>query len=644
MILFYLSMEELNIVELIETNPITKLSNHYHGKLLIKIKESFTCFEQQLFVSSFYCYLNYNPKTDFVIDLDNVWKWLGFSQKERAKELLEKNFTIDIDYQILLSFKSEQKKGSGGHNKKKIFLTIKTFKSLCLKAGTKKADEIHDYYMKMEEMIQDIIHEESDELKLQLEQTNQKLEETHIKLEKEIISKDKEKQDLLEKTLLEQFPINTQCIYYGKIVNKTLGKPPRLHNEDLIKFGQSNNLAERVKSHKKNFTNFCLLAAFKVKNKIEIENAIKRHPILKERIRSIKVEKPNYEEENYRELLACDDEAYTIDKIHEYIIDIIKENEYNIENYHKLIDKNNALENELREKQNMIKQQEIQIEKLTNELYKYTPDITTNIQKKIASNFAICKYGYYLYAFECEPMRYKCSITRQKDFELLTNNLKELDKNGEMKYSVKVSYPFSEKIMMFLLKNNMTLLGNNKFEGSYENIKKILDISSKLEQVLIQHSDNLSYIVDLLDGLNQNNKKSEPLLDPETPQIRKSKRSIDQINKDTGEIIKTFESIEAAGRSLGLTTGTAIGIAVREKRVSQGFLWRYTGISKEDQFSDQPVIKICCKNGKKIKFETIADAAEDANISAPGLRNRILTNVHINDHHWVFDKASSHYK
>jgi hypothetical protein len=37
------------------------------------------------------------------------------------------------------------------------------------------------------------------------------------------------------------------------------------------------------------------------------------------------------------------------------------------------------------------------------------------------------------------------------------------------------------------------------------------------------------------------------------------------------------------------------------------------------------------------------DAAKDINISAPGLRNRILTNVHINGHHWVFDKSSSHY-
>ena len=91
-------MEQLDIVKLIEDNPITKLSSDYNIKLLSKIKENFTDFEQQLFLSSFYCYLNCDPINDFVIDLDNVWKWLGFSQKIRAKELLKKNFCIDKDY------------------------------------------------------------------------------------------------------------------------------------------------------------------------------------------------------------------------------------------------------------------------------------------------------------------------------------------------------------------------------------------------------------------------------------------------------------------------------------------------------------------------------------------------------------------
>ena len=59
--------KSLNIVELIETNPITRLSNTYQNKLLTKIKERFTDDEQQIFVASFYCYLNYHD--EFIIDL-----------------------------------------------------------------------------------------------------------------------------------------------------------------------------------------------------------------------------------------------------------------------------------------------------------------------------------------------------------------------------------------------------------------------------------------------------------------------------------------------------------------------------------------------------------------------------------------------
>jgi len=91
-------MQKLNIVELIEKNPVARLSNVYNNKLLPKIKDNFTSFEQQLFVSSFYCYLNYYKNIDFVVDLDNIWKWLGFTQKYHAKVVLEKNFIRDIDY------------------------------------------------------------------------------------------------------------------------------------------------------------------------------------------------------------------------------------------------------------------------------------------------------------------------------------------------------------------------------------------------------------------------------------------------------------------------------------------------------------------------------------------------------------------
>jgi len=66
-------------------NPISRFNGNYQSKLIEKVKNNFTNYEQQLFISSFYCYLNYDYKNDFVIDLDNVWKWLGFSQKVKAK-------------------------------------------------------------------------------------------------------------------------------------------------------------------------------------------------------------------------------------------------------------------------------------------------------------------------------------------------------------------------------------------------------------------------------------------------------------------------------------------------------------------------------------------------------------------------------
>ena len=82
------------------------------------IKNNFTDTEQQLFVASFYCFLNYNQRNDFVIDLDNIWKWIGFSQKVKAKTLLEKNFKLDIDYKILLLQDAKQDIYTHGGNNK----------------------------------------------------------------------------------------------------------------------------------------------------------------------------------------------------------------------------------------------------------------------------------------------------------------------------------------------------------------------------------------------------------------------------------------------------------------------------------------------------------------------------------------------
>ena len=316
----------LDIVNFIENNPITKLSNTYQNKLLTHIQQEFTEFEQQLFVTSFYCFLNYDPKNDFIIDLDNVWKWLGFSQKVKAKQLLERNFTIDTDYKLLLYNEVKQKhKTRGGHNKETLLLSVKTFKSLCLKACTKQADKIHEYYIKLEETLNNIIKEENSELKQQL-----------ATAEKRIETSEEDKHKLREKTLIEQFSQNTQCFYYGIIDNLSD------NNEKLIKFGNSNNLKSRITTHHKTYHNFHLVNAFKVTNKLEVETEFKEDPLIKPLLRTITISA-----KKYIELLSVDDLSFN--KLDKIIKNIISKTEYTYENYIKLQDEVKLLKQQLYE-------------------------------------------------------------------------------------------------------------------------------------------------------------------------------------------------------------------------------------------------------------------------------------------------------
>ncbi len=357
-----------NIVDLIENNPIARLTNTYQNKLLTKIKANFTDNEQQIFVASFYCFLNYDSIKDFVIDLDNVWKWLGFLNKGNSKRFLEKQFTIGKDYKVLLISAEKQRTHiKGGHNKETIMLNVETFKKFCLKAGTKKADEIHDYYIRLEQTLQEVIHEESTELKLQLEQKGKELQKAEVGLQHAENSKDK----IREKTILEQFANNTQCVYYGLIDNVSD------KNEKLIKFGNSNNLKSRITTHKDTYKNFRLMNAFKVQNKFQIENAIKEHALFIERHRTITLRG-----KNYIEILNAD--GLLLSALDKIIKDIIISIECTPENYVKIINENKLLKKQIeqleqqKEKDN-IPDEDQQVPYVKHRLYEKNKDGVYNI-------------------------------------------------------------------------------------------------------------------------------------------------------------------------------------------------------------------------------------------------------------------------
>ena len=119
-------------------------------------------------VANLFLYLNYHPIDDFVVNLDNVWKFIGFSNKANGKRLLKQHFTENRDYKKLLIRTDEQKTAvirtdDGKFSNETIMLNINTFKKLCLKSNTDNADKIHDYYIKLEMVYNELMKEQLEE-------------------------------------------------------------------------------------------------------------------------------------------------------------------------------------------------------------------------------------------------------------------------------------------------------------------------------------------------------------------------------------------------------------------------------------------------------------------------------------------------
>jgi hypothetical protein len=239
--------QPFNIVNLIENNPIKCLNIENQCKFINKIKENFNKTEQNLFIASFYTYLNYDQNNDFIINLNDIWKWLGFSRKDHCKVVLEKHFEKNSDYIINTKEKTasmhaeadKNEENRGGHNKEIILMNIKTFKKLCLKSCTKKADEIHNYFIKLENILHETINEEAKELKEQLKLKDKELEDKN----NEILLK-------TQKILLQSYHLKN-VVYLIHI------------EEDIYKFGFTHDIKERFNTHKSNFNNnikliFCI--------------------------------------------------------------------------------------------------------------------------------------------------------------------------------------------------------------------------------------------------------------------------------------------------------------------------------------------------------------------------------------------------
>ena len=235
--------------------------NEVDKQLLQLLNEQLNTEEQKLFVKSFQIYLFHNDNdTAFIIDLDNIYKWIGFSRKDPAKRVLIKFFENNKDYIIKNEVFHRSVGNSNGRPSELIFLTINCFKKFCMKVSTKRANEICNYYLKMENIMHQYINNINKENSEKILKINTELQNANIQIEIE------------RHNILIQIYSMRRVVYIMKVITLKDGY-------FIIKIGESENIKERIEKLSTEFnTKIIVLDIFTCEDSRAFEKFLHKHP------------------------------------------------------------------------------------------------------------------------------------------------------------------------------------------------------------------------------------------------------------------------------------------------------------------------------------------------------------------------------
>lgn len=221
------------------------------------LQQEFDNEDQKQFVMNFQLYLIYgNDPTRFVVDLNNVWEWLGFSRKDNAKKILIKNFEKNTDYVVQNLLLNLAEQSFGGHNKEIILMNVNTFKGLTMISNTDKGKQVRLYYSKMETIFFKY-----------LENKNKAIIETL-----EIESK-KNLEEAKQTNLLNAYK-DTPCIYILRISQDN-------NTNFIIRLGETDNIKVRMIDHRQNFKGCILIDIFECNRPHKFEQYLFNRPDIK---------------------------------------------------------------------------------------------------------------------------------------------------------------------------------------------------------------------------------------------------------------------------------------------------------------------------------------------------------------------------
>ena len=219
--------------------------------------------EQKRFIDNFQMYLTHgNDNSKYVIDLDNVVEWIGFSTKATAKRHLKKFFQENVDYvvQSLLDPRVEQTRG--GHNKEQILMNVDTFKAICMTANTERGKQTRTYYAKMERLYFMYIEKRNRSIINELKEESTK------------------KMQLARHNQLRSSHKDTPCVYIVKVI-KTTKDGEILDN--IYKIGETDDVDQRMSTLRQTYTDFFLVDVFPCNRPHKFEQYLLNRPDIKKR-------------------------------------------------------------------------------------------------------------------------------------------------------------------------------------------------------------------------------------------------------------------------------------------------------------------------------------------------------------------------
>jgi phage anti-repressor protein len=85
----------------------------------------------------------------FCCDFDDIWKWVGYSNKGNAKRKLEDAFDLNKDYSVAMC--ENKTKTRGGQNRQVIMLTVEAAKMFMMQTNNERGNAIRQYFLDVEQ-------------------------------------------------------------------------------------------------------------------------------------------------------------------------------------------------------------------------------------------------------------------------------------------------------------------------------------------------------------------------------------------------------------------------------------------------------------------------------------------------------------